>query len=198
MKLKTIVLAAVMVVAVAASGCAAASPTSHSASDSGVHGEMDHANMANTATGDAFDLQFIDGMIAHHEGAVAMAEQALDEGEHAELRALADEIIAAQAQEIEEMSAWREAWFADAEPTPIDDLHMGAMAIESDASKPFDLRFIEAMISHHEGAIDMAESALEMSDRDEIRSLASRIISDQQAEIEMMRAWQQEWYGAGN
>ena len=35
------------------------------------HSGMDHANMANTLDGDAFDLQFIDGMIVHHEGAIA-------------------------------------------------------------------------------------------------------------------------------
>lgn len=58
-----------------------------------------------------FDQRFITAMIAHHEGAVGMAEAALTEAEHEEIRALAQEIIEAQQAEIEQMRTWEAEWF---------------------------------------------------------------------------------------
>jgi uncharacterized protein (DUF305 family) len=51
------------------------------------------------------------------------------------------------------------------------------------------------MISHHQGALAMAEMALEMSERAEIRTLAEAIIVAQTVEIEMMQGWLAEWFG---
>jgi uncharacterized protein (DUF305 family) len=62
-------------------------------------------------TGDTFDQAFISGMIAHHEGAVAMAEQVLATSERPELIKLANDIIAAQTAEITMMQGWETAWF---------------------------------------------------------------------------------------
>jgi uncharacterized protein (DUF305 family) len=59
----------------------------------------------------------------------------------------------------------------------------------------FDLRFIDAMIPHHEGALVMAEQVLERSDRPELKTLAQNIIASQQAEIGQMQQWRQDWYG---
>jgi uncharacterized protein (DUF305 family) len=154
---------------------------------------MEHGAM-NTNTEAPFDATFIDSMIEHHRGAITMAEQALENSERPELRSLAQAIIAAQTAEIEEMQQWREAWFSDLRPTNGMEMGMGEMSISTDESTPFDQRFIEAMISHHQGAIDMAEMALEMSERKEIRELAETIVAAQSAEIEQMRNWLEEWY----
>jgi hypothetical protein len=58
-----------------------------------------HREMAIAYTGDA-DVDFLRGMIAHHEGAITMAKIAVEHGEAADVQSLAREIIAAQEAEI--------------------------------------------------------------------------------------------------
>lgn len=61
--------------------------------------------------GDEFDKAFIQGMIVHHEGAVEMAQQALQSAKHAEIKQMAQEIIGAQTREINTMRGWLQAWY---------------------------------------------------------------------------------------
>lgn len=154
---------------------------------------MDHGAMAEEAA--PTDLQFIDSMIPHHQSAIEMARQALEEAERPEIRQMAEEIIAAQEAEIARMNEWRAAWYPDAPPTEGMGMEMGAMEIAEDAGKPFNQRFIEAMIPHHQGAIDMAVAMADTADHEELRTLAEEIVAAQKAEIAQMRGWLAEWYG---
>ncbi|KQY19992.1 DUF305 domain-containing protein [Rhizobium sp. Root482] len=119
-----------MVLAFALAGPAAAQDADHGAMDHGSmdHGAMDktmepkgdngpsskafaaanskmHKGMDITFSGNA-DLDFVRGMIAHHQGAIDMAKVELEHGKDAELRKLAEEIIAAQEAEIGMMEDW--------------------------------------------------------------------------------------------
>jgi len=58
----------------------------------------------------------------------------------------------------------------------------------------YDLRFLNAMIMHHEGALVMANDALKKSKRPEIQALAKDIIAAQQKEIAQMKLWRKTWY----
>lgn len=69
------------------------------------------------------------------------------------------------------------------------------MQVSDEAGKPFDQRFSEAMIPHHEGALAMAEDALQKAEQPEIKELAQAIINAQETEIAQMRQWRQEWFG---
>lgn len=62
-------------------------------------------------TGDAFDKEFLSGMIIHHQGAVEMAEAVLATSKRPELIKLANDIISAQTKEIGMMQDWQKAWF---------------------------------------------------------------------------------------
>lgn len=62
-------------------------------------------------TGDEFDRAFIDEMTVHHEGAIDMANEALRNAKHQEIKSMANDIISAQSKEIIQMKEWREQWY---------------------------------------------------------------------------------------
>ena len=68
----------------------------------------------------------------------------------------------------------------------------------SDSNAPFDQRFLDQMIMHHQGAVVSAQMMIADSARPELRDLAQRIITGQQREIDQMRQWRQNWYGTAN
>src|SRR6266545_8160386 len=119
-----------------------------------------------------FDQAFIDMMVPHHEGAVAMAEIARERAEHREVKDLAEDIIRSQEAEIAQMKAWRLAWYGSDQTPSMSETPMlhpmvgeSAMIMAEDvqalreAPEPFDRAFIEAMIPHHQSAIDTAQLA---------------------------------------
>jgi uncharacterized protein (DUF305 family) len=186
-------------------------------SPSGAPGPSTPVGASQAAASD-FDQAFIDMMVPHHQSASEMAKLAQDRAEHEELKTLAGEIIEAQEAEIAQMKSWREEWFGSAETPPMDampllpgmemedmDMDMGdgaTMDMTTDIEElrdadPFDVAFLDAMIPHHESAIEAGQIALEQSANPEIRSLAEEIISSQQAEIDQMTAWRSEWYPEG-
>jgi uncharacterized protein (DUF305 family) len=176
------------------------------------HSEMNHGSMGGQEmarqmlldeNGDYSDERFIDAMVPHHQGAVEMAEVALENAEHEEIRTLSQEIIDAQNAEIEELRAIKQEEFGTSEvPMEMSDEDMRMMGMMMDPQRlaeerPFDQAFIDNMIPHHRSAIDMARVALGESDNPRIRELASNIVEAQRREIRQMREWRQEWYPEG-
>lgn len=143
-----------------------------------------------------FDARFIDSMVEHHRGAIAMAEQARVGAERPELRAMAEEIIDVQVAEIGQLERWRVEWYPGLMQTDGMGMAMGDMEVSGDDTVPFEQRFIAAMIAHHEGAVAMAEKALSQAEHEELRDAAQAIIDSQTAEIAQMEAWEAEWFGS--
>jgi uncharacterized protein (DUF305 family) len=168
---------------------AAAAPTAMSSMPAMGHGSTPMADSEAP-----YDAQFIDSMIEHHQGAIDMANQALKEATKPELKTLAQTIVTAQQGEIEHMQEWRKTWYGDLAPTAGMGMDMGNMQLSADTSKPFDQRFIEAMIAHHQGAITMAKDAQQKAEHTEIKTLAQSIITAQESEITQMQQWLKEWF----
>jgi uncharacterized protein (DUF305 family) len=173
-------------------------------------GGMNHGMTMDLGPADAnFDLRFIDAMIPHHQGAVEMAKEAQQKSKRPEIKKLADNIIKSQNQEITQMKQWRQAWYPKAGDKPMaynsqmghsmemSSEQMQGMMMSQDlgaADAEFDLRFINAMIPHHEGAVTMGQDALSKSKRPEIKKLAQEIVKAQEIEIKQMQQWQKVWY----
>jgi uncharacterized protein (DUF305 family) len=173
----------------------------HSNMDMGSEGMIAASEML-MENGEYSDERFIDAMVPHHQGAIDMAEVALENAEHLELLQLAENVISTQQAEIEELRLIKEQEFGTSEvPAQMSPEEMEMMGMEDPAElanqRPFDQAFINAMIPHHESAIEMAQVALAESANPTIQDLAGRIVDDQTREIEQMRGWLEEWYPEG-
>ena len=171
------------------------------------HGQMGAGGMAAMSremvmeNGEYSDRAFIDAMVPHHQGAVDMAEVALENAEHEEIRNLAEDVVGSQEAEIEELRDIKRREFGTSEiPSGMSQEEMGAMGMMDDPQAladedPFDRAFIDAMMPHHRSAIAMAQVALRESDNRQIREIARDIVEAQRREIAQMERWREQWYG---
>ena len=136
----------------------------------------------------AADISFAEEMIPHHEQAVLMSDIALTNSTSDEILALARDIKAAQAPEIEMMAGWTGVNSSN---------HMGHMMdgmlsedqiqqLRDSEGVTFDRLFLEGMIAHHEGAIKMAQKVTGSKSK-KVADLAATIIDTQEKEIAFMK-----------
>ena len=152
--------------------------------------------------GEYSDERFVDMMAAHHSAAVEMAKVAWQNGEHEEVRQLAEEEISSQQDQVEELRSIRERMFGSSEVATAmnpQDPSMFAMLMPDQlaAQQPFDKAFIDSAIPHHAAAIEMAGVALMQSGDPEIKRLARAIVDEQSNETGQMIGWRQQWYPEG-
>ena len=209
------VAVAIMAIASTATGCTNLAQNSSNSPNADTVGNTNHSMMNHDTEMDLgaadvnYDLRFIDAMMMHHQGAVVMATEALEKSQRPEIKQLANNIIAAQKKEIAQMKQWRTAWYPKASQQPVayggankSVMPMSAkqhssMMMSQDlgaADDKFDLRFLNAMIPHHEGALVMAKDAISKSTRPEIKQLNQNILTSQRAEITQMKQWRKAWY----
>ncbi|MEU9591279.1 DUF305 domain-containing protein [Streptomyces sp. NPDC048219] len=150
----------------------------------------------------AADVAFAKGMIPHHRQAVEMAGLAPGRARSAEVKKLAADIKKAQDPEIRTLSGWLTSWGEEvpAEGAMDHSVHgmagtggMGGMMtaqemteLESASGTAFDTAFMEMMIKHHEGAVEMARTEQADGAHEPAVKMAGEIITSQGAEIERM------------
>ena len=188
--------AVALVAALAFTGCATVADRGGGMGDG-----MDHDDTGQTDGSSDFnqaDIMFAQMMIPHHEQAIEMSDLILaKDGVDPEVVELAEEITAAQGPEIEQMESWLDEWGAPS-MMDADDMGgaggMGGMLTDEELDElaaadgtTGTTLFLEGMIEHHEGAIDMAEQHQEDGESEEALALSASIIDTQEAEIERMQ-----------
>ena len=164
----------------------------------------DADSAAGSAGHNEADVTFVQDMIPHHAQAVQMSKMAIDNADSEEVRALAEDISAAQAPEIETMTGWLEDWDEEVPDTSMMSGDMGDMEGMEDMDMPgmmssedmmdldaasgsaFDEMFLTMMIEHHEGAIEQAQTEQADGESAEAVDLAAEIEEAQTEEIATM------------
>jgi uncharacterized protein (DUF305 family) len=172
-------------------GCA------NDSSKSGIPTEHDSANASAGPSASAFndtDIMFVQLMLPHNDQAVSMSDLLLAKrGVHPDVAALARQIRDAQQAEIDTMDGWFEAMGRP----PVDGgTHHGGLEgmLDEDEMQQLDLAnaregqrlFLEGMIKHHAGAIEMANKEIADGQHPGAVDLAKKIATTQQQEIDVM------------
>jgi uncharacterized protein (DUF305 family) len=134
------------------------------------------------------DLRYMDAMIAHHRGAMLLAEEARKSG-RTEIRDLATAILKDEPKNIDELYLWKNAWYNDSRR--VRDPQVPKLGT---VDKTFDLRFLNALISHHRNGILMTREIRLKSSRPEILDNADTVEQFLTTGIEMLRAWRSQWF----
>jgi uncharacterized protein (DUF305 family) len=201
-KIRTISIAVALAAALGLAGCATAStpggntmPGMHGGSSSPMASMMPDADDDHNQA----DIMFSQMMIPHHAQAVEMSDIILAKQDiPAEVSTLATKIKAAQAPEIKTMQGWLETWN---QPTgmmsgsTMPGHGMGGMVdangidrLKAAQGTAAARLFLEQMIGHHEGAIDMAQQEIRNGKYPATIQLSRDIVTSQEAEIVEMKA----------
>lgn len=136
-----------------------------------------------------FDLRYVNAMIAHHRGAMLLAEQLGANTARPEMRALAEDILKSEPGAIEELYNWKREWYGDTKTVrdPI-------VANLGSAGDKFDLRFLNAMVAHHEAGVMMTKETRTKSSRGEVLDNADAVEAFLEGGIEALSGLRKEWY----
>ena len=178
--------------AVALTGCTINIGTSTGSNDD--NGMMNDGMMGNNSSSgySTTDIMFAQMMIPHHQQAVDMGTLAETRALSPEVKALAAQIKSEQAPEIAQMKGWLTAAGAPSEMGH--DMGMGGMlsdtemaALKAATGTEFDKLYLQGMIGHHEGAIQMAQMVIN-SKNSEVNKLAHAIVTSQTKQINYMKS----------
>jgi uncharacterized protein (DUF305 family) len=134
------------------------------------------------------DLRYIDAMIAHHKGAVLMAEQA-SRSQRPEIRELAASILKDEPPNIDELYRWKKERYGDSRS--VRDPQVPKFG---QVNRTFDLRFLNALIAHHRDGIRMTREIRLKSSSSEILDNADKTEQFFENGIAMLSDWRRKWY----
>jgi uncharacterized protein (DUF305 family) len=135
------------------------------------------------------DLRYINLMAAHHRGAMLLAEGIQHKTTRPELKTLAAEILKNEPVLIEELYTWKRQWYKDPRtaPDPV-------VANMGSADATVDLRFLNALIAHHEEGIGMTKEIRLKSSRSEILNNADAVEQFLKQSKTQLELWRKTWY----
>ena len=152
--------------------------------------EMSSKSQMDLGTADRFvDQRYLNAMIAHHRGAMLLADQIAVLTSRPQLQALAAEINENEPKLIAELYSWKKNWYADTRPVkdPI-------VANLGTADDTVDLRFLNALIAHHEAGIQMTQEIRSKSSRKEVLDNADAVENFLQTTLVTLKQNRAEWF----
>ncbi len=184
---RTLAIAAALTLGLTLAGCS----TSNSGSDTG------SSSSTSAAAHNDQDVMFAQMMLPHHEQAVEMSDMLIAKGSgvDTDVTDLAKQIKAEQSPEITQLTTWLKGW---GEPTESEHSGMGHsmsgmmsdsdmddldQASANDAAK----LYLEQMVQHHKGAVDMAETEVAEGGNTDAVAMAKSIVSSQTEQITQMQ-----------
>ncbi|QUC00705.1 DUF305 domain-containing protein [Cellulosimicrobium cellulans] len=202
MKFKSVLVPAVALVTVASLAACSTDdePGSGAAPSSATTGAEEQDGTAEGGTFNDQDVVFAQMMIPHHEQAIEMSDVILaKDGVDPEVTDLANQIKDAQGPEIEQLTTWLEEWGSPMEESGAMDheaMGHGSMdgmmseedmqALDAAQGAEAGQLFLEQMIVHHEGAVEMAQTQVDEGENADAVAMAQEIVESQQAEISTM------------
>jgi uncharacterized protein (DUF305 family) len=192
------IVAGLAALATAFTMSACTTPSSSDGHTDHTHAESSPVINAQPAGFDADDVAFATDMVPHHQQAIEMSAMVPDHTSNPQVIALARDISAAQGPEIETFKAllvqWQENPDSDTGHDGHGDMAMNGMVDDGTMQRlgslkgpEFDTLWLQSMIGHHQGAIDMAKAELAKGENVDAKQLAQNIVSAQQAEIDQMK-----------
>lgn len=139
-----------------------------------------HADMVNS------EVDFVALMIPHHQEAVDSTINLLNITQNPILQYLGSNIVTSQQEEIQMMQAWLSGMFAGRTYTGVPYMPMMREIRTISSTQTAEKMWLEDMVAHHQGAVDMAKKVLTLSPRQEIKTFAENIIKVQSDEIKLM------------
>jgi uncharacterized protein (DUF305 family) len=145
----------------------------------------------------SFEVEFLTGMIDHHQMALHMSELCLQKAERAEVLDLCGTIQSTQGAEIAEMQGWLVDWYGIQHEPMMDDPahHAQMMELEGLSGADFEMAFLNMMSEHHAMAVEDGRACLGGAGHRELRALCRDIVVTQLREIARMESWRCRWYG---
>ncbi len=135
------------------------------------------------------DLRYVNAMIAHHRSAMLLAQQAKDVSERNEIRNLSHDILKNEPKLIDELYAFKSNWYQDT--SPVSDPTTVRLG---DYSQNFDLRFLNALIAHHEAGIAMTQEVRLKSSRAQVLDNADAVEAFLTQSLTTLKQWREDWY----
>jgi uncharacterized protein (DUF305 family) len=135
------------------------------------------------------DLRYINAMIAHHRGAMLVAEQ-LKKSERQEMKDLSAAILKGEPALIAELYQWKKDWYGDSRL--VQDPVVPAFG---EYDKTFDLRVLNTIIAHHQNGIQMTRDVRVKTSRSEIANNADAVEEFLSGGVVMLKEWRKNWYG---
>lgn len=135
------------------------------------------------------DLRYINAMIAHHRGAILLAEQANTQTQRQEMKDLSIMILKDEPKAIDELYDWKKSWYGDTKKVK-DPLVSNLGTYD----EKFDLRFLNTLIAHHEAGLLMTKEIKIKSSRTEILNNADAVDIFLTTTLKLFKDWRVQWY----